>query len=262
MLYRTLLLLAFASFACLSTPTLQAQDEGKSDDAAEVSADESLDDGDKKQSEENHADEGDSDESHSEEGHKSGASYEGHGDEHGEHDTDPTHGNMSDAGYDLVEFRTDMAFFSAVVFLLLMAGLFVFAWKPIMDGLAKREQNIAGNIQKAEQDAQQAEAKLAEYQAKLAAANEEAVELVASARKDAEATSQKIVAAAQEEAVAQQKRATDEIESAKRVALNELAGQSTNLAMSVAERVVGREVNAGDHNSLIEEMLSKLPSNN
>lgn len=258
MLYRTLLLLAFASFACLSTPTLQAQDEGKSDDAAEVSADESLDDGDEKQSEENHADEGDSDESHSEEGHKSGASDEGHG----EHDTDPTHGNMSDAGYDLVEFRTDMAFFSAVVFLLLMAGLFVFAWKPIMDGLAKREQNIAGNIQKAEQDAQQAEAKLAEYKAKLAAANEEAVELVASARKDAEATSQKIVAAAQEEAVAQQKRATDEIESAKRVALNELAGQSTNLAMSVAERVVGREVNAGDHNSLIEEMLSKLPSNN
>lgn len=262
MLYRTLLLLAFASVACLLTPTLQAQDESKSsDDAAEVSADESLDDGDDNQSEENNADEGDSDAGHSEEDHPSGDD-EGHGDEHAEHDTDPTHGNMSDAGYDLVEFRTDMAFFSAVVFLLLMAGLFVFAWKPIMDGLAKREQRIAGNIQKAEQDAQQAQTKLAEYQAKLAAANEEAVQLVASARKDAEATSQKIVAAAQEEAAAQQKRSAEEIETAKRVALNELAGQSTNLAMSVAERVVGREVNAGDHNSLIEEMLSKLPSNN
>ncbi len=257
MLYRNLFsLMLIASLAavsiCTMAPAVRAQDADEK--AAEVAADDEV---------------GDSDEGHDEESHDDGddAAHgddhaEGHGDDHASHDTDPTHANLSDGGSSLVEFRTDMAFFSAVVFLLLMAGLFVFAWKPIMEGLAKREQRIAGNIQKAEQDAAAAEAKLADYTAKLASANEEAQEIVATARKDAEATGQKIVAAAQEEAVAQQKRAADEIDSAKRVALNELAGQSTNLAMSVAGRVVGREVNANDHNTLIEEMLSKLPSNN
>lgn len=254
MLYRNLFsLLLIASLAALSmsvmAPAVSAQDADQK--TAEVSAGDEI---------------GDSDEGHDADNHDDGEHTE-HGDEdhsgeHASHDTDPTHGNMSDAGYSLVEFRTDMAFFSAVVFLLLMAGLFAFAWKPIMEGLAKREQRIAGNIQKAEQDAAAAAAKLADYNAKLASANEEASQLVATARKDAEAAGQKIVAAAQEEAAAQQKRAADEIESAKRVALSELAGQSTNLAMSVAGSVVGREVNANDHNSFIEEMLSKLPSNN
>ncbi|GAB5404367.1 MAG: hypothetical protein Aurels2KO_25980 [Aureliella sp.] len=240
---------------CAVAPTTRAQDADEK--AAEVAADDEVGGDD-----EAHDDEGGHDSDGAQASHDGDDHGDSHSGDHASHDTDPTHANMSDAGASLVEFRTDMAFFSAVVFLLLMAGLFVFAWKPIMEGLAKREKRIAGNIQKAEQDAAAAEAKLAEYSAKLAAANEEAQELVATARKDAEATGQKIVAAAQEEAVAQQKRAADEIESAKRVALNELAGQSTNLAMSVAGRVVGREVNAGDHNTLIEEMLSKLPSNN
>lgn len=183
-----------------------------------------------------------------------------HGDEHV--DLDPTHANMTDPTYAVVDFRTDMAFFSAIVFLLLLFGLSATAWKPIMQGLEKREDTIAGNIADAEKAKVDAESKLAEYESKLAAANEEAAAIVAEARKDAEATGQKVVAEAQEEAQRLRERATADIESAKRVALADLANQSTDVAMALAQRVVGREVRAEDHQGLIQEMLAKLPSKN
>jgi F-type H+-transporting ATPase subunit b len=181
---------------------------------------------------------------------------------HAEHDLDPTHANVSDATYEVVDFRTDMAFFSAAVFLLLLAGLAATAWKPIMQGLEKRERGIADNIARADKASSEATAKLAQYEAKLAAANEESQRIVSEARKDAESAGQKLIAAAQEEAARQRDRAVADIEAAKRVALSEIASQSTEVAMSLAQRVVGREVRAEDHQGLIQDMLSKLPSKN
>ncbi len=186
-------------------------------------------------------------------------------DEHGvaeHHDTDPTHANMSGSTYEVLDWRTDMAFFSAIVFGLLLLVLGVTAWKPIMQGLEKRERGIADNIARAQKSATDATSKLAEYEAKLAGAAAESQRIVADARKDAEAAGQKLIAAAQEEAARARDRAVADIESAKRVALSDLASQSTEVAMSLAQRVVGREVRAEDHQSLIQEMLAKLPSQN
>jgi F-type H+-transporting ATPase subunit b len=182
--------------------------------------------------------------------------------EHALHSSDPTHANISDDVMELVSFRGDKALFSAVVFLLLLAGLYFTAWTPILQGLEKREHNIAENIRNAEKASEEARDKLAAYETKLATANEEAQQIVAEARKDAESTGQKLVAAAQEEATRIRERATADIESAKRVALGELADQSTEVAMSLAQRIVGREVKAEDHQGLIQEMLAKLPSQN
>ncbi len=197
----------------------------------------------------------------SEHGTSAHESADAHG--KGEHvDLDPTHANMTDAAFKVVDFRTDMAFFSAIVFGLLLLGLTAVAWKPIMEGLEKRERGIAENISRAEKASNEAMSKLAEYESKLAAAAEESQRIVAEARKDAEAAGEKMIAAAQEEATRQRDRAVADIEAAKRVALSELASQSTDVAMSLAQRVVGREVRAEDHQSLIQDMLGKLPSQN
>ena len=67
---------------------------------------------------------------------------------------------LSDATYQVVDFRTDMALFSAMVFVLLLIGLASTAWKPIMQGLEKRERGIADNIARAEKAAQDATSKV------------------------------------------------------------------------------------------------------
>ncbi len=175
---------------------------------------------------------------------------------------DPTHANVSDQTYKVIDWRTDLALFTAVVFGLLLVVLSSAAWKPIAQGLEKRERGIASNISRAEKAAAEATARLAEYEAKLAAAAEESQRIVTEARKDAEIAAQKLIASAQEEAARSRDRALAEIETAKRVALSELAGQSTDIAMSLARSVVGREVRAEDHQGMIQDMLDKLPSLN
>jgi F-type H+-transporting ATPase subunit b len=175
---------------------------------------------------------------------------------------DPTHGNASNRLYEAVDWREDMAIFTAIVFLLLLAGLYATAWKPIMSGLEKREHTIANNMHAAERAALDAQAKLREYEAKLAAASEESTRMVANARKDAEAAGARIIAEAQDEAARQRVRTIAEIDAAKRAALSELADKSTDVAMTLAQRIVGREVKAADHQNMIQDMLSQLPSHN
>lgn len=242
----------------MSGSHLSAQDESIAAPAEAASGqDVSGESGD---DESGHNESGHNEGDHDESGHDEADHGSGHGEIHLEND--PTHGNIDPKTWELLDFRGDMALFSAIVFGLLLAGLYFSAWQPVMDGLQKREDTIADNIAKAEQAAEDAESKLAEYEAKLATASEEAATIVAEARKDAESAGQKLLTAAQEEAERLKERATADIETAKRVALGELADQSTEVAMAVAQRVVGREVKADDHQSLIQEMLSKLPSKN
>ncbi|MEM9646360.1 MAG: ATP synthase F0 subunit B, partial [Planctomycetota bacterium] len=86
--------------------------------------------------------------------------------------------------------------------------------------------------------------------------------MLADARNDASATGQRIVEEAKQEAARQQERALADIETAKKVAVSEIAGQTSDLAMQLARGVVGRELNPGDHSDLIRQSLEKLPSNN
>lgn len=191
-------------------------------------------------------------------------SHDDHSESHAEGHSqyDPTHSNMSDSAEDPSEWRSEMAIASLIVFGCLLAVLSAFAWKPISQGLERREKSIANNIANAERASQEAMLKLREYEAKLATASAEAQQIVSDARKDAESVGQRLVAAAQEEAARQRERAVADIESAKSAALSELAQKSTDLAVTLAGRVIGREVKASDHQTLIQDMLNKLPSRN
>ena len=190
-------------------------------------------------------------------GHKDSA----HG-ESGHAPHDPTHSYAGAMQANPMEWRSDGAIFSLIVFLCLLAVLGAFAWKPIAAGLSKREAMIAKSIDDARKASETATATLKEYQAKLEAAQAQAIEIVGQARKDAEAAGQRILSEAQAEATRQRDRALADIESAKQSALSELAGRSTDMAFGLARRVVGRELNAGDHHGLIQEALKQMPGRN
>ncbi len=188
------------------------------------------------------------------------ASSEAAHDSHEHHD--PTHAFAGSMQANPMEWRADGAIFSLIVFLMLLAVLGIFAWKPISEGLAKREAGIAKAIEDARKASESAAVAMKDYQAKLEAAQTQAQEMVTQARKDAEAAGQRIVADAQAEAARQRDRALADIETAKQAALSELAGKSTEMAFSLARRVVGRELNSNDHSNLIQEALRQMPNRN
>jgi F-type H+-transporting ATPase subunit b len=148
------------------------------------------------------------------------------------------------------------------IFLGVLAILSKFVWPEILGGLQAREDKIHGELEAAAQANTEAKTLLSEYQAKLDDAASQVQVMLADARKDGEASGQRIVDEAKSEAERQRERAIADIETAKKVALSELAGQTSDMAINVAKQVVGRELRAEDHADLIRQSLDRLPSNN
>jgi F-type H+-transporting ATPase subunit b len=153
----------------------------------------------------------------------------------------------------------DLAIFTVLIFVILLAVLWKFAWGPISAALDLREKKISDNIAAAEQLNQEAKRLLGEYEAKLTAAREEVRGILDEARRDAEHAGQEIVTKARADAQAEVQRGKHEIETATAQALNELAKTSANLAVDLAGRIVSAKLNAADHAKLIEDALASFP---
>lgn len=157
-----------------------------------------------------------------------------------------------------ITWDNDLAFWSLVSFLIILALLGKFAWKPLSQGLYARESRIRQDIAAAEAARVKAEAMLAEYEGRLEAVQGEVREILAEARRDADVARQNIIADAQREATATQRRAIDEIDRAKQQALKELADTLAADVALATEHILGRTVNDQDQDRLIEEALSQL----
>jgi len=168
------------------------------------------------------------------------------------------HGNATAKLADPSDFKFDMAIYSFVVFLILLAVLFKFAWGPIAAALEQREETIARQIEEARLASEKAAQQLKEYEARLAAATDEARQIVAQSRKDAEVAKDKIVAEAREAAGKERDRAVAEIVSAKNQALDEIAQRSVHTAISLASKVIRREVKPQEHEALIGEAINEF----
>jgi len=176
--------------------------------------------------------------------------------------TDLSTGDGSASLASPADLRFDTSIYSLIVFLILLAVLYKFAWGPIAAGLEKREQTIAKQIADAEHASAMAAKQLQEYERKLAAATEEARAIVTQARQDAVTAKDKIVAEAQAVAAKERDRAVADISSAKNQALQEIAQQSVTTAISLASNIIRREIKPEDHDKLISESLQKFSNLN
>jgi F-type H+-transporting ATPase subunit b len=191
--------------------------------------------------------------------HPPGAPEEHPEADHGAHDpTNLSEGNASASLPSPADMRFDLAIYTFVVFLILLAILYKFAWGPIARGLDQREETIARQIEEARLASEKAARQLQEYEARLAAATEEARQIVGQSRKDAETAKDKIMAEARELSQKERERAVADITSAKNQALAEIAQKSVSTAVSLAGKIIRREVKPQDHEQLIGEALGQF----
>ncbi len=159
-------------------------------------------------------------------------------------------------------FDPDLAWFTLVVFVLLLFVLTKFAWKPLLSGLERREQTIAHMIDEAKRNQAEAEQKLQAYERKLAEAAAEAQGIVSHARREATAAGEQLIGEARAAADKERQRTLAEIEAAKNAAVQAIADQSAQLAFTLARKLIHKELRPEDHSVLIRESLDQFPSEN
>jgi F-type H+-transporting ATPase subunit b len=150
------------------------------------------------------------------------------------------------------------AIWTLILFLIVLTVLGKLVWPPIVKGLAAREQKVRGEIEAAEAANRNAKQTLAEYEKKLAEAHAEARRLIEQAKGDAEKVRQRLAAETETEIARMRDRATTEIRQAKSQAVQELYSRAAELSITIAEKVLERNITDADTQSLVDRSLREL----
>lgn len=145
--------------------------------------------------------------------------------------------------------------FSICNLLILCALIKKFLFKPVMSVLEARQKEIDDIYGAADKDRSDAEALKAEYTRRMSGARAEADGIVRTAMDSARRKSDQIVNEANSQAARMKQKAQSEIEQEKRKAFAELQGELSGMAVDIAEKMVEREINGKDHQTLIDDFI-------
>ena len=133
-----------------------------------------------------------------------------------------------------------------------------FLWGPVMKMIQDRQQEIDDlydDAGKAKEAAQQLES---EYKQKLAAAQETSDRLVKEAVARGQAREEEIIRKANAEASAILDKASSDIAQEKKKAINDAKDEISVIALAIAGKVVGRELNQADQSALVDQFIQEL----
>jgi len=133
-----------------------------------------------------------------------------------------------------------------------------FAWKPLLAALQQREEFIEKTLRTAAEDRDRAEALLAEYETRLAAARDEVEAMLDEGRRDAAALREREEARAKEDAKQIVERARREVEIATDTAVKQLYERATQLVTQAAGSILERELDPSDHERLVAQAIERL----
>jgi len=147
-----------------------------------------------------------------------------------------------------------------VVFGLLLVALARWAWPQILKAVEERERKIQAQIEAAEKANQDAQRVLAEYQQKLAAAKDEAQELLAAGRAAGEKVREDIMARARAEHEELIGRARREIEAEREKAVADLRREAVELSLAAAGKVIEKNLDTEADRRMVQDYLNSLKS--
>jgi F-type H+-transporting ATPase subunit b len=145
---------------------------------------------------------------------------------------------------------------AAANFVVFLALIWTFAFKPVSKMLADRKARIEQGLQDAEQARRDREGAESERVATLTEARREANDILARAQKVAQDSRDADIAATREELDRMRIRATAEIEAEKVRAIADVRAEVADLALLAAGRVVGETMSDQRQRRLVEEFLS------
>jgi F-type H+-transporting ATPase subunit b len=149
-------------------------------------------------------------------------------------------------------------FVQFVVFFIFVGVTMKFVWPPVMKALDERAQRIANGLAAADRGKAEMAAAEKRIAAELASTREESAKRIADAEKRAAAIIEEAKQNAAVEAARIVEAARNEAEQQVTRAREELRGQVAALAVTGAEQILKREVNAAAHADLLNRLATEL----
>ena len=163
--------------------------------------------------------------------------------------------NLFALGASAGHLNTGDIIFQLAMFLILLALLKKFAWGPLMGVMKEREVFVANQIDAAEKSRQEAQKHLEEQKSILKEARQDAQNLLATAKAQADAQREEILVAGRAEADRIKESAKLEIEQQKEQAVAAIREQVASLSVLIASKVIEKEISAADQDKLINEYI-------
>lgn len=145
-----------------------------------------------------------------------------------------------------------------VSFIILMAILSKFAIRPLMDIIEKREKNVNEQLDNAAESQEKAQKYEQEAKQAVQEAQIKAQHLVTKAKEAGDRIKNEASQQARQETVRIRQEAQVAIENERQVMLKELSAQVADVSVDLTKRLLKRELNAQDHQRLIEEFIEGL----
>jgi len=160
----------------------------------------------------------------------------------------------------LVQPDPGLYIWTIVTFLVLVALLAKFAWRPLLEALERRQDAIRKSLDDVREAKEALERVHAESARTLAEARIKADEILTSTRADANRFRDEMKQKARAEADTIVKNAERQIERETARALHQIRQEAINISVAIASKLLQRNVTAHDNERLIEQTLKQMES--
>ena len=147
---------------------------------------------------------------------------------------------------------------TVVIFIILLAGLWRLGYPALLRMVEERERRIQKQLEDAERANAEAQRLLEEHKKQIAAARNEAQEILAKAKSVSEKERATLLAKAREEYDALLNRARKDIDAEKDKAIQALRREAVDLSIAAASRVIEANLDTDANRKLVTEFLESL----
>lgn len=133
-----------------------------------------------------------------------------------------------------------------------------FLFDKVNKVMEDRKNEVAQTYKDADEAKENAKKLEAEYADRISGAKEESAQIIQAATKKAQLHSDEIISDAKREAKGITEQARAEIEREKKIAVNQIKDDITEIAFSAAQAVIEKDLNTKDNERLIEQFIDNV----
>ncbi len=163
------------------------------------------------------------------------------------------------ASSSFMDIRPGLIFWTLVTFVILAIVLRAKAWKPILELVTEREKQINNAIESAKRERAEAEKLLAEQKTAIGEARREAAEMMRRNQAEMGRFRDELLAKSRQEADQLKADAERTIQEERAKAVSEVKAITVDLAIDVATKLIGKQLDESKQRELAEQFIEQLP---